>query len=311
MKCRKCDLKAVINMRQHKLGLCKQHFLEWIPDQVERFIHKYAMFNHSDKILIAISGGKDSLSLWDILWRLGYKVDGLYIDLGIDEGIQYSDQSKRLTEEFANERNLSLRIVDFKQEYGETIPVVAARTKRGKEKPCAVCGLAKRHVMNRIARQYGYDVLATGHNLDDEVSVLFGNTLNWLSDYLVRQSPVLEADRSGLVKKVKPLCRIYEREMAAYALLRGINYIHDECPFVSGSNTIYYKEIFNQIETERPGAKLAFYISYLKAKEDGLFSDKKEMVEEKIHSCPSCGQPTTTPGECAFCRMMNTSMKKK
>jgi tRNA-5-methyluridine54 2-sulfurtransferase len=73
-------------MRQHKLALCKEHYLEWIPEQTERFIKKYKMFSREEKVIVAVSGGKDSLSLWDILVRLGYKADGLYIGLGIDGG---------------------------------------------------------------------------------------------------------------------------------------------------------------------------------------------------------------------------------
>ena len=304
MRCRKCDQKAVINMRQHKLALCKAHYLEWLPEQTQRFIEKYLMFAPQERLLVAVSGGKDSLSLWDILWRLGYQADGLYIGLGIDEGIGYSDESHRLTVKFAAERNLTLHVVDMEKEYGQPIPVIAKTTTRGRGKPCSVCGLSKRHVMNRVAREGGYDVLATGHNLDDEAAILFANTMNWIPGYLVRQSPVLEANRPGLVRKVKPLCRIYEREMAAYAILREIEYIYDECPFAEGSKQIYYKELLNRMEADRPGAKLAFYLSYLQAKENGLFAPQADPGVELLHSCPSCGQPTSAPGECAFCRMV-------
>jgi tRNA-5-methyluridine54 2-sulfurtransferase len=304
MRCRKCDQKATINMRQHKLALCKEHFLEWLPEQVQRFIEKYHMFTYQDRILVAVSGGKDSLSLWDILWRLGYQADGLYIGLGIDGGIHYSSESQRLAEQFASEHNLKLHVVSVPQLYGESIPEMAVRTTRGKGKPCAVCGLSKRHIMNRVARDEGYDVLATGHNLDDEVAVLFGNTLNWISGYLVRQGPVLEANHLGLVRKVKPLCRIYEREMAAYAVQRGIDYIYDECPHAVGSKQIYYKELLNKLEADRPGAKLTFYLSFLQAKDNGLFAPQADKDVPLLHTCPTCGQPTSAPGECAFCRMV-------
>ena len=97
MRCRKCEAKAVINMRQHRLALCKSHFLDWVPAQTQRFIEKYHMFGEGDRILVAVSGGKDSLALWDILQRLGYQADGLYIGLGIDGGIAYSRESQRLS----------------------------------------------------------------------------------------------------------------------------------------------------------------------------------------------------------------------
>ena len=302
MKCRKCGGKAAVNMRQHKLALCKDHYLEWIPEQAERHIRKYEMFTRQEKVLVAVSGGKDSLALWDILVLLGYQADGLYIGLGIEEDISYSSESHRLTQKFADERNLKLHVVDVEEEYGQPIPVLSELTHRGKGRPCSVCGLTKRHVMNRIARDLGYAVLATGHNLDDEAAVLFGNTLNWLGEYLVRQSPVLP-EWPGLARKVKPLCRFYEKDMTAYALLRGIEYIYEECPFAVGSKTTYYKELLNQLETERRGAKLTFYVKFLEACEKGLFAEQEE-IQAMLNPCPSCGQPTSAPGLCSFCRLM-------
>ena len=295
-------------MRQHKLALCKVHYLEWIPEQTERFIKKYEMFTREEKILVAVSGGKDSLALWDILVRLDYQADGLYIGLGIDGvspsggGFGYSSESQRLTREFADKNGLKLHVVDVEKEYGQPIPVLADITHRGKGRPCSVCGLTKRHVMNRIARDLGYAVLATGHNLDDEAAVLFGNTLNWLGDYLLRQGPVLP-EFPGLARKVKPLCRFYEREMAAYALLRGIEYIYEECPFAKGSKTIYYKELLNQLETEQPGAKLTFYLKFLEVRKQGLFVEQ-DKAQAHLTPCPNCGQPTSAPGLCSFCRLM-------
>jgi uncharacterized protein (TIGR00269 family) len=303
MKCRKCGSKASVNMRQHKLALCKEHYLDWIPEQAERFIKKYEMFTHYEKVLVAVSGGKDSLALWDILVRLGYQADGLYIGLGIDGGIGYSSESHRLAQKFADEHDLKLHVVDVENEYGQPIPVLADITHRGKGRPCSVCGLTKRHVMNRIARDLGYAVLATGHNLDDEAAVLFGNTLNWLGDYLQRQAPVLPAT-PGLARKVKPLCRFYEKEMTAYALLRGIEYIYEECPYSIGSKTTYYKELLNQLETERPGAKMTFYLKFLEARKQGLFGEPGTSSSTELHPCTNCGQPTTAPGLCSFCRLM-------
>jgi uncharacterized protein (TIGR00269 family) len=309
MKCKKCGSKASVNMRQHKLALCKEHYLEWIPEQTERFIKKYEMFTHYEKVLVAVSGGKDSLALWDILTRLGYQADGLYIGLGIDgvspsgSGFGYSAESHRLTQKFSDVHGLKLHVVDVEKEYGQPIPVLADITHRGKGRPCSVCGLTKRHVMNRIARDLGYDVLATGHNLDDEASVLFGNTMNWLGDYLQRQAPVLPGT-PGLARKVKPLCRFYERDMTAYALLRGIEYIYEECPYAVGSTTTYYKELLNRLETERPGVKLTFYVKFLEARKQGLFGEPNAGPTAELHPCPNCGQPTSVPGLCSFCRLM-------
>jgi uncharacterized protein (TIGR00269 family) len=192
-------------------------------------------------------------------------------------------------------------VVDVSADQGASIPEASQLTLRGRGKPCSVCGLTKRHLMNRSAREGGYTVLATGHNLDDEAAVLFGNTLSWSVGYLARQSPVLEADPGGFVRKIKPFCRLYERETAAYAVLRGIDYVYEECPHAVGATTLYYKDLLNRLESDRPGAKLSFYLSFLRAREAGAF-DSVETGLGELHSCTSCGQPTTAPGQCAFCR---------
>ncbi|HIE38563.1 MAG TPA: adenine nucleotide alpha hydrolase family protein [Anaerolineae bacterium] len=303
MRCRKCGRRAAFNMRHHKLALCEEHYLEWFQNQTERAIRKYRMFGRDDRVLVAVSGGKDSLSLWDVLLRLGYQADGLYINLGIDGGLGYSALSFQKIETFLTDRpETRLHVVDVVAEYGESVPQTARRKLRGRGKPCSVCGLIKRHEMNRIAQEHGYDVLATGHNLDDEVAVLLSNVLHWQVGYLARQAPVLQ-EREGLARKVKPFCRFYEREVAAYALIQGIDYIYDECPYVEGSTTLFYKGLLNRLEANSPGSKLQFYLSFLRARKDGLFSEQMEQVE--LHPCPVCGQPTSVPGPCAFCRLWN------
>jgi uncharacterized protein (TIGR00269 family) len=288
-------------MRQHKLALCEEHFLEWIPQQTQRAIERYKMFGPEDRILVAVSGGKDSLSLWDVLLRLGYHVEGLYIHLGID-GEDYSDSSLEYVERFAAAREgARFQVVDLKAAYGQSVPELARTTHRGR-RPCALCGLVKRHIMNRVAYEGGYDAIATGHNLDDEAAVLMQNTLHWQTGYLARQAPVLPSTHPRLARKVKPFVRLYERETAAYAIVRGIDYIYDECPHAVGSTTIFYKELLNQLEARLPGAKLSFYLSFLQAKREGLLSRPPGEALE-LKECERCGQPTTAPGLCAFCRL--------
>jgi len=286
-------------MRQHRLALCSEHFLAWVPQQVQRAIERYHMFTPDERVLVAVSGGKDSLSLWDILLRLGYQVEGIYINLGIpDSG--YSDISQQKVEQFAAQRNAPFRVVNVKAEYGESIPEVARR-KRGRN-VCGTCGLVKRHIMNQAACEGDFAALATGHNLDDEVAVLFQNALHWATGYLGRQAPVLPASHPKLARKVKPLIRLYEREMAAYALVRGIDYIYEECPYSRGATTLFYKQLFDQLEQASPGAKQQFYLSFLQARTEGrLLLPEADTV--KMGECKRCGQPTTAPELCVFCRL--------
>lgn len=304
MRCRKCGAKASINLPEHRLACCKTHYLEWIPEQTERFIQKYHMFTHENRILLAVSGGKDSLALWDVLWQLGYSVDGLYINLGIDGGVGYSSQSQRCAQQFADTRGLNLIVSNIPEEHGITIPELASRSARGKERPCAICGIVKRHVMNQVTTSNGYSIIATGHNLDDEAAVLFGNTLVWDGEQIVRQSPVLPA-KPGMARKVKPFCRFYERETAAYTLLRGIEYVYDECPHAVGNRSNEIKTLLNQMEADKPGVKLTFYLSFLQAKKNGLFQETNASTMD-LHPCPTCGQLSVHEGTCTFCRLFET-----
>ena len=305
MRCRTCGSKAVINMPQHRLALCKAHFLEWLPAQTQRDITKFKMFERSDRILVAVSGGKDSLALWDLLWQLGYQTDGVYIDLGIDAGTAYSRRSGEYALSFAGERGLKLITVDVGREYRETLPQMAARTLRGRDKPCSVCGLVKRHILNRVSVEGGYAVLATAHNLDDEAAILLANTLDWSMEHLSRSQPVLQS-APGFARKVKPFCRVYERESAAYSILRNIAFMPDECPHSNGTKQLYFKTYLNEWEEKMPGTKLRFYNNYLKALDGGAFPARQQApVDLAELRCPSCGQPTTNDGLCSFCALIN------
>ena len=290
-------------MRQHRLRLCASHFVEWFVSMTQRTIEKHKMLDATDRVLVAVSGGKDSLALWDVLLRLDYQAEGMYISLGIDEDLGYSDSSLAMCQQFvsAHHPEAVLHIVDVKEEYGQSIPTLARTKQRGRGKPCSVCGLVKRHVMNRLARDGGFVAIATGHNLDDEVAVLMQNTLHWQTGYLARQAPVL-LEREGLARKIKPFVRIYEREAAAYTLVRGIEYIYDECPYAKGSTTNFYKDLLNQLERKSPGAKQQFYLQFLKARDRGHVSFAAEQGAE-LHPCRQCGQPTTAGDLCAFCRL--------
>jgi uncharacterized protein (TIGR00269 family) len=294
---------AAIRMKQHRLQLCKDHYLEWFVTQTEHTIRKFEMFNRRrDKILVAVSGGKDSLSLWDVLWRLDYQADGMYINLGIESDEHYSDSSEAFARRFAEERGLRLHVVNVKNEYGKSVPDFARQKKWGKERPCGVCGMVKRHIMNRAASDHGYPVLTTAHNLDDEAALLLLNTMNWNVDLLRRQAPVLEAG-GGLPRKVKPFCRFYERESAAYALLRGIEYVEEECPHSGGSTQLYYKDVLNRMEHDHTGYKMNFYTNFWNARVE-LFGQIAVKDIGDGNRCPNCGQPTTSADLCAFCKLV-------
>lgn len=307
MKCRVCREPAVIDIRRHNANFCVEHFLRLCRDQTAKAIEEFSMLSPGDKVLVAVSGGKDCLALWDLLVELGYEAHGLYIGLGIGG---YSDRSGAMVRDFAQARGLELTQIDLRADYDTDVPTAAKATRRV---PCSACGLSKRHLFDRAALDGGYDAVATGHNLDDEAAVLFGNTLRWQTEYLARQMPVLEA-RAGFPRKVKPLVRLGEREMAAYCVLRGIDYIVEECPMAVGNKHLGYKEALNEIEARSPGSKHDFYFGYL-ARASHRFADAAPGVSSgtpgdtdsaSVGRCERCGSPSTS-NTCAFCRLIEAS----
>ena len=296
MKCRRCKAPAIIEMPRHNAAFCRDCFLHHCREQVRKTIDELEMIKAGERVLVAVSGGKDSLGLWDLLLDLGYEADGLYLGLGIGE---YSDESATYVRAYAAKRGANLIEVDIPEDYGFDIPSAAKITRRV---PCSACGLSKRHLFNKAAVDGGYDVVATGHNLDDEAAVLFGNVLRWQVGYLGRQLPVLPAE-NGFVRKVKPLVRLGERDLAAYCVLQGIDYQIEECPNAFGNKHLGYKEALNAIELQSPGAKHAFYFEFLD-KVSHRFAPEAEAERDDLRPCPGCGEPTVAE-RCAFCNLVD------
>ncbi|MEC4672587.1 MAG: ATP-binding protein [Nitrospirota bacterium] len=303
MRCKKCPHQAAINLPRHNIALCKTCFTEFVHTQVARAIKSQRMFAPTDRILVAVSGGKDSLTLWGILLKLGYQADALYLDLGIgDYSIQSHQKVEHFNETVARALGAKLHIHTLADNEGAGVKELATMMHRP---TCSTCGTMKRYHFNRTALEKDYDVMATGHNLDDEAARLLGNVLHWQTEFLDKQTPTLPASMDGFAKKVKPLYRLTEREMAAYAVINKISYIVEECPMAKGSKMLIYKDVLNRLEAESPGTKQTFYWKFLdkQAKEATSTATITEQDQRRLHPCQSCGQPTSTE-VCTYCKMM-------
>lgn len=304
----RCDAPAVIEIAWHNSAFCADCFVDHVRAQVRKAIDGHRMISYDDAIVVAVSGGKDSLALWDVLLDMGYRVDGFYLGLGIGA---YSDRSRRACEEFAAARGATLHVRDLAEDFGFDVPTAGRDDGRS---TCGVCGLSKRYAFNRVALEEGYDCMATGHNLDDEASQLLGNLLRWQTPFLSRQDVALPASESHFAKKVKPLYRLGERETAAYCLIRGIDYIVEECPLVGGNTVLRYKEALNGIEAHSPGTKAQFLFGFLDRVRDAHFPAESADAGGGLVPCRECEMPTPQPSDdrpavCAFCRTRHRMLR--
>jgi tRNA-5-methyluridine54 2-sulfurtransferase len=313
VRCKVCSQHAVVDVRRHNAAFCPDHFVDHVRNQVVRTIKEFGMLRDGERLLVAVSGGKDSLALWDVLLDLDYDATGLYLDLGIGG---YSSRSRDAAEAFAARRGAKLLVRSLVTEHGYSVPELAALSTRA---PCSGCGLNKRFELNRAALEGGFDTLVTGHNLDDEAATLFGNLLHWNTDLLGRQAPVLEElvladageERRALVRKVKPLVRLAERETAAYALLRGIDYVVEECPMVEGNTQHRYKAALTALEESSPGTKQQMYFGFLKK---AAFRFAGDAGAGDLTTCSRCGGPaagTRRPPLCSFCKTKAQAHSRK
>ncbi|MDK2956980.1 MAG: tRNA-5-methyluridine54 2-sulfurtransferase [Desulfovibrionales bacterium] len=292
MKCRRCKALAAVALPSHHAGFCPDCFRKFFLKQVETAIRRKKMILPEDKILVALSGGKDSLALMEALTRLGYQPVGLHVDLKIPGS---SDVARKTVEDFCSRRGLRLIVADM-EEWGLPIPEVRRKVKRP---ICSICGKIKRHAFNRIALEQGFDVLATGHNLDDETARLFANTLRWDEAHMAGQSPSLPAE-NGFARKIKPLYRLSEFETAAFAFLTDIEYTTAPCPYSRGASFTAHKALLAQLEARSPGSKISFYEGFLERGRPAF--QNRDSDKEQLAPCQYCGMPTSA-GACGVCRV--------
>lgn len=326
MKCAQCEQAAVIN----NPARCKQHFLEEFVMRVKNTIVDYELIPRGAKVCVAVSGGKDSLTVLHILAQLGYEVSGLAIDEGIAD---YREHTLADLKKFCTEHNIPLIIKTFKELTGQELDTMLSQDRAGgaPRQPCTVCGTFRRYLLNEGAK--GHDVLATGHNADDEAQAVLMNLFRANTTFLPRQGPktnsriktgrmngskkTLSPQKSkisgvngrsdipcGFTQRIKPLYFCTEQEIMTYALLNNIQTSFSECPYAKQSYRAFIRDVFNEYVAEHPGAQTNILRSFLSMKENWL------VVEEAVRACERCGEPST--GKiCGACQMLTTIKIKK
>ncbi len=284
--CHACKTRPVFNLSSGE-QLCKKCFIKYFEKKVRKTLRVYKLIDKKDEIAVAISGGKDSLTVMDILYNIYKDNKKIMIKaLMIDEGIKgYRDECIAPTKKFCKERNIPLEIVSYKQEFGFTLDQVV----KGR-KPCSVCGVLRRNLLNIYARKLGVKKLATGHNLDDEAQTIIMNQFRKNIEASARLGPMngIE-DHESFVRRIKPLYFMSEKEIMTYAFIKGLTRDFNECPYNGESYRNQVREMLNNFEELYPGTKHSIVNSFMEI----LPVLQKKEKKGKIKSCIQCKEPSS------------------
>ncbi|MBU2559900.1 TIGR00269 family protein [archaeon] len=289
MRCDNCDGAPVYNRRYSGQKFCHDHFTEYFERKVKKTINDSGMIKRGERIGVALSGGKDSITLLSILNKME---DIELFAIAVDEGIKgYREKSLHVAKKFCKETDISLEIISFKNSFGVTVDET-------KDHACSFCGVLRRRLLNDRAKELGLDKLATGHNLDDETQAIMINYIRGDPERLLRLSNSTHSDK--FVPRIKPLQEMPEKEVGLYAVL-NFNIDFSECPYAGDSFRTGIRDFINTLERDNPGIKFSIKRGYEK-----LTPYLESYPTKELKECPLCGEPTS--GEvCKVCDMLQST----
>jgi len=302
-----CKRRDAVYMRPYSgEKLCTKCFMSSIEDKIRATVAKYEMFQHNDKIMVAVSGGKDSVTLLHILAKIEKNFPKASLcAVTVDEGIKgYRDQALKFAVKNCRKLNVKHVVTSFKDLFGvkldELVKLIEEKTQaQGELTPCAYCGVLRRRALNIAAREAGVDKLATAHNLDDETQTILLNMVHGDALRIARVKPFLTERHPKLVPRVKPLCEVPEKEIAFYAYLRRIEFQGVPCPYASAALRNDIRVMLNRMEEKHAGIKFTLFKSA-----ERIRPALEKMAEEaKLRECKFCGEPTVD-NVCKLCSML-------
>jgi uncharacterized protein (TIGR00269 family) len=293
--CTACKSREAFFFRPYSgQKLCRRCFTKSIEEKVRATVARYRMLGYDDRVAVAVSGGKDSLSLLHILAKTerDYPKASL-VAVTVDEGIRgYRDKALKVAFENCRKLHVEHYTISFKELYGYTLDEIVRRLKQKGENgltPCAYCGVLRRKALNIAARKVEADKLATAHTLDDETQTILLNTFHGDVLRIAREKPVTDEAHPKLVQRIKPFCEIPEKETALYAYVKRISVQGTLCPYAAEALRNDIRRMLNRLEQKHAGIKFTIYKSAEKIRPALEAITKKEGVIE----CSECGEPTT------------------
>ena len=257
-----CSEKPVIQLTAGE-KLCKSHFNEYFENKVFKTIRQFDLLGKEENLGVALSGGKDSLTVLAILNKLSRQNPKIKITaIAIDEGIAgYRDKTLDTAQKFCDENGIQLNIFSYKKEFGFTLDRML---KILNVKPCSICGVFRRYLLNKKSRELKLTKLATGHNLDDEAQSIMMNQMKNNIGASARLGPkvgIINDDK--FVQRIKPLYLCMEKEVTTYAFINGLLDKFNECPNVVHSFRAQVRDMLNGMEQKFPGTKHGIVNSFL------------------------------------------------
>jgi uncharacterized protein (TIGR00269 family) len=282
--------------------------LRSIEDKAAKTISRYSMIGYGDRVAVGVSGGKDSLSLLYVLKMLfdQHPNNGNeLVAVTIDEGIRgYRDESLQIVKDFCVQLGVESKVLSYKSLFG--VDMDEAMVKRPSEKmsSCSICGTFRRRAIDIAAESVGADVVATAHNMDDQLQTFMINLLAGDVERIGWMYPEPVQYASGM-KKIKPFVEIYEYEIAFYALQREIPFQSEECPYMDESIRTDLREFFNRMEKEHAGIKQNAYSSMMK-----VSKTLRSVPSAEGKKCSVCGREST--GDvCSVCKTVSVLTSNK
>jgi uncharacterized protein (TIGR00269 family) len=263
------------------------------------------MLNFDDHLAVAVSGGKDSLSLLHILGKLRrHRPRAVLTAVTVDEGIAgYRDEALEIAAENCKLLEIPHYVVSFKELYGFTLDEIVSKARSKGETEltaCAYCGVLRRKAMNTGARQVKANKVATAHTLDDEVQTALLNIFHGDVMRLAKEKPVTNEVHPLLVQKVKPFCEIPEKESALYAYVKKIKFQDTPCPYASEALRNDIRGMLNQMEAKHAGTKFTVFKSLERLRPAIEITAKRE----DFRTCVECGEPSAC-SLCKCCEMLS------
>ncbi len=301
-----CSEKPIISLEGGE-NLCRVHFIEYFEAKVFKAIRQFELVGKEENLGVAISGGKDSLSLLYILKKLSRQNPKIKLTaIAINEGIEgYRDKSLVTAQKFCDKLGVKLHIYSYETEFGMPLDTML---KALDVKPCTICGIFRRYLLNKKSRELGFTNLATGHNLDDECQSILMNQFKNNVQASARLGPKvgLSNKNKKFVQRVKPLYLCTEKEVTAYAFLNGILDVFNECPNVVKSYRAQVRDMLNDFEAKFPGTKYAIVNSFLQA----LPGLRARFKDSEAGFCKECGE-AAAKDKCNACRFADKLKKAK